>query len=460
MAREPNTRLRFTELLAARRIGASQLALIGLLLLVLVIDGIDIQLLSLVAPVILDEWSVEKAAFGPALAGALIGMSAGSLIGGALGDRFGRRRVLIIAVVSFGIATILAGMTQGVPGMALLRIVSGIGFGAAAPNAVALANEWLPARARAKATSLLSIGTPAGGMIGASLALSILPLWGWRGSFYACGILTLLVSFGVVLLVRESPAYLAAKGDAAQARRNVQRILGNIDASQISFGDEAGAHTDSSGRSGGGFLTRTYLRLNLGAGLAFFVIAFVSYAFVAWTAIMLTALGFAMAQALTAVFAFNLAAVAAAIATGFLLDILGSRTALAGSSAMLLLVVATLAWLLGQTEGTAQPNAIHILIGLAGGFAGIAMATIYSMMAAGYDVSCRSAGLGFGMTLGRAGGILASLAGGHLLDLGQSGPGPFLAALALAAALGTGCAFLSDRHIESRTARATQARPQ
>ncbi|MFC4254658.1 MFS transporter [Altererythrobacter xixiisoli] len=443
MDSQPNQRLSFAELLASRPIGFHQLILVALLLLVLVIDGIDIQLLSLVAPVILDEWSVDKADFGPALAGALIGMSAGSLIGGALGDRFGRRRVLILSVVGFGIATVLAGTTQGVAGMAVLRIISGIGFGAAAPNAVALANEWLPEGVRARATSLLSIGTPAGGMIGASLALSVLPVWGWRGSFYACGILTLAVTIGIILLVRESPAFLAATGNARQAQKNAQQIMGNIGTAQLRF-DNVG---DTPGGGRGGFLSRAYLRLNLGAGLAFFVIAYVSYALVAWTAIMLTSLGFSMAQALVAVFAFNLAAVGAAVATGFVLGTLGSRATLAGSSTLLLLVIGLLAWQLNASAQSGTALAVQILTGCAGGFAGAAMATIYSMMAAGYDVACRSAGLGFGMTLGRAGGILASLVGGYLLELRQSDPIPFLAALALAATMGIGCAFLSDRHI-------------
>ena len=70
----------------------------------------------------------------------------GSLVGGTLGDRFGRRAVLIVSVIIFGLATVLAGMTNSIGWMTALRILSGCGFGAAAPNAVALANDWLPVR--------------------------------------------------------------------------------------------------------------------------------------------------------------------------------------------------------------------------------------------------------------------------------------------------------------------------
>jgi AAHS family 4-hydroxybenzoate transporter-like MFS transporter len=255
----------FSAVLERRRVGTAQLMLVALLLLVLVIDGIDIQLLSLVAPIILEDWQVGRAEFGPALAGALIGMSLGSLVGGTLGDRFGRRVLLIGSIIGFGVATVLAGLTDSIAWMTSLRIVSGFGFGAAAPNAVALANDWLPERSRAKVTSLLSIGTPAGGMIGASLVIAVLPVWGWRGTFFACGILTLVVALATFALVQESPSYLAAKGNLEPARRSVRRLMGTTDAETITFDERP---LEARGTSTN-FLARQFLRLNLGAGLAF-----------------------------------------------------------------------------------------------------------------------------------------------------------------------------------------------
>lgn len=436
----------FIALLARRRVGAAQLTLVALLLLVLVIDGIDIQLLSLVAPVIIEDWQVGRAEFGPALAGALIGMSAGSLVGGILGDRFGRRVLLVASVAIFGVATVLAGMTGTITGMTAWRIVGGLGFGAAAPNAVALANDWLPDRSRPRVTSMMSVGTPAGGMIGASLVLAILPLWEWRGAFFACGLLTLVVALAAYFHVPESPSYLAAKGKLEKARGNVRKVLGPSDSEAVAF-DE---HQVGAERPSANFFARKFLRLNLGAGLAFFTVAFVSYALVAWTAIMLTSLGFSMSQALTSLFAFNLAAVGAAIVTGFLLSRIGSRLTLAASSFLLSMTLLCLIWLLHNNQGSGSLDVewfIHLLIGCAGGFAGSAMASVYSMMAAGYDVECRSGGLGFGLTMGRGGGIIASLIGGLLLDLGDNEAWLFLAVLACAAALAAASAFISDRHV-------------
>ena len=434
----------FARAISDRPLARFQLVLVALLLLVLVIDGIDIQLLSLVAPSIISEWNVEPAAFGPALAGALIGMSAGSLLGGALGDRFGRLPVLAMAILLFGAATIIAGMTDNIATMTVLRIISGIGFGAAAPNAMALAADWLPDRARAQVISLMSIGTPAGGMIGASLVIVVLPVWGWRGTFLACGVLTLAIAVLVMLLVRESPSWLAANGRSDQAREVAQRSLG-VDWTPPPA-PEANAHSIQPRAAG--FLTRENARLNVGAGLGFFSIAFVSYALVAWTAIMLTSLGFAIEEALSAVFAFNLAAMSAAVAAGFLMRWMGTRLMLAGSATLMVVCILLLVPVLdGAADGEQSRMATYLLIGGAGGFAGSALASIYGMMASGYAVECRAGGLGFGMMLGRAGGIIASLSGGYLLEWQGSATLPFLMVLAVLAAMGGACSFISDRHV-------------
>lgn len=455
MMTQQRTTSTFAEALNQRGVAPFQFILVGLLLLVLVIDGIDIQLLSLVAPAIIAEWQVARSDFGPALAGALVGMSIGALIGGALGDRLGRLPLLVGSTLLFGAATVLAGLTDGVAGMTALRILSGLGFGAAAPNAIALAVDWLPERSRSLTTSLMSIGTPAGGMIGATLVVAVLPSLGWRGTFYACGILTIAIAVGILLAVRESPSWLAAKGRPEQARRIADSTLG------IEWNPPAKAAVDAARAETphASFLARPLLRLNIGAGLGFFCISFASYALVVWTAIMLTSLDFSMNEAVGAVFAFNVAAVLAAIFAGVLMSRFGTRATLAGASALLMTcVLALLLALDGDLAGAQTRTATYLLVGGAGGFAGAAMAAIYAMMAHGYPVACRSGGLGFGMMLGRAGGIVASFSGGYLLDMQGTATWPFLVSLAVAAAVGIGCAFLSDAHVPAAMSlRRTQA---
>src|SRR5262245_51070234 len=96
--------------LDATPVNARQLAIVAVILLALVIDGLDIQLLALAAPLIFIDWGIDRASFGPAMSAALIGMSVGATLGGWLGDRFGRKSVLVVATFGFGAATVAASL--------------------------------------------------------------------------------------------------------------------------------------------------------------------------------------------------------------------------------------------------------------------------------------------------------------------------------------------------------------
>lgn len=425
-----------------------QILLVVTILVVLIIDGVDLQLLSLVAPLILEEWNLERSDFGLALSAALVGMSLGALIGGYLGDKVGRRLILLGSTLLFGVATIAAGMSDSVMIMTGFRLVSGLGFGAAAPNGIALASDWLPDRMRPQITSLLSIGTPAGGMVGAALVLGILPMAGWRAAFYACGALTLLFAVGVLFLTRESPFYHLARGNSAGARSALGRYLGlEVGASGPPPGaSEAGG--DPPDRQS--FMAQALFRLTAGSAVGFFALTFVSLAFIAWTPIMLTSVGFDVDQSITATLFFNLSAVVAALIGGFLIARLGSRAVLAGTTTVLVIVLLALGVSLGSMEAAPGPGEVrmtYVLVGASGGFAGMGMASIYTIMATGYPPACRAGGIGFGLMMGRIGGILASYSGGYLLEAGDSGLWSFILVLSAFTLVAWIMTFVVDRHV-------------
>jgi AAHS family 4-hydroxybenzoate transporter-like MFS transporter len=68
-------------------------------------------------------------------------------------------------------------------------------------------------------------------------------------------------------------------------------------------------------------------------------------------------------------------------------------------------------------------------------------------MAIGYPLSCRSAGIGFGIFMSRVGAISASGFGGALLDLGAGSVVPFFAVLTISAVLIAAAVFVIDRHV-------------
>src|SRR5690606_11050244 len=128
------------------------------------------------------------------------------------------------SIVLFGIATALVSLTTSVFWMTALRFVSGLGFGGASPNSVALASEWLPERLRPMAAALLSAGVPLGGLVASLLLPGLLPAMGWAGCFLRFGGLTLVVAVLMSLSLRESPSWQLAKGKVNEAQRALARI--------------------------------------------------------------------------------------------------------------------------------------------------------------------------------------------------------------------------------------------
>jgi MFS transporter, AAHS family, 4-hydroxybenzoate transporter len=134
------------------------------------------------------------------MAASLVGMIIGSALGGRLGDRIGRRPTVVASIAIFSGATLLTAWAGSVDQIAVLRLVAGLGFGAALTSAMALLAEWLPTRIRSRVVSVVVVSVPGGGMLGAALCAWLIPAAGWRAAFVAGGALP-----GVLALLQSVP---------------------------------------------------------------------------------------------------------------------------------------------------------------------------------------------------------------------------------------------------------------
>ncbi|HWK42293.1 MAG TPA: MFS transporter [Croceibacterium sp.] len=446
----------FSDAMSRAPMRAFQWVTFAVCMLVLVADGIDAQLLGIVAPYVIEEFAVDRGTFGWAMSAALVGFGLGSWGGGWLGDTIGRRWSLAIAAVVFSLATIAASQSEDVWHMAGWRLVGGLGFGSAYANAIALASEWLPDRWRSVAVTTLSVGTPAGGFVVAAIAPMLIDSYGWRGSFVVLGAATLLVVVLIVAVLRDSPSFLLARGKPEAAARVARKVL----AEDVNLIPEH--HGSSPGQAKPvGVLHSSNARLNIGIGVTFTAAALVAYAVLSWTTTLLTGQGFDFADAAHALSVAGITSVIASIAAGVLVRWLGSRIVLLGISASLF---ATLLWLGFVVETMPDaPDAgtralVVALVGLAAALFSAAIASLYAIMTHAYPPSCRSAGIGFGIFMGRVGAVAATGLGGWLLELGGGSVIPFFAVLVVGALLISTAAFVVDRHVPPAR-RATAAVP-
>jgi len=421
-------------------------------MLVLVADGIDAQLLGIVAPKVIEDLGVDRSIFGWAMMSALVGFGLGSWGGGWLGDTIGRRYSLALAAAVFALATVGASWSQDVWQLAAWRLLGGLGFGSAYANAIALASEWLPDRWRSVAVTTLSVGTPAGGTVVGWIAPDLVAEHGWRGAFVIIGAATLLIVLVILALLRDSPSFLLARGKPEEAKRAAARVLeGDVELVAERH------HADSAGDGSIGVLHAANKRLNIGVGLAFAACAMCAYGILNWSTTFLTAKGFTLEQAGNAVSIGGLTSIASSILAGLLVHRFGSRIVMVTISVLLLGLLVAFGLSVEHLSPAPDQNARLLVVVLLGSTAAVfsaGIASMYALMTYGYPPSCRSAGIGFGIFMSRVGAVAASGLGGVLLEWGGQSVVPFFAVLAVSAVLVLAGALVVDRHVPPAARRA------
>lgn len=194
-------------------LSAFHLRFAALLGSVLFIDGYDLFNAGYVAPFIRTEWHLAQRELGLMLSIGLAGLAGGALLQGPLADRFGRRRVMLLAVWLLGLASLaLATLAGDFTSFCLLRAALGLSLGMISPLAFVYINEWAPAASANRYATLafvlpFSLGGIAAGLAGIALA----PRFGWH-ALYLVGAVAIPIALLCHVALPESIRFLAAAG--------------------------------------------------------------------------------------------------------------------------------------------------------------------------------------------------------------------------------------------------------
>ncbi|QGW77514.1 MFS transporter [Pseudomonas alkylphenolica] len=176
-------------------------------------DAMEIILLTIALPVIQQDLGLSIGQAGMLASATLLGIGFSSITTGWYSDNFGRRKALLLSLVSFGALTMAVASTHDWYLLLLLRFFSGLGLGGVWGIVSAYIAETWPAHQRARATGFVLSSFPVGAAIAAMAGKAFLP--DWQLLFLAAGISTLIPVLYLWLFVPESPEWKAQKAIAA-----------------------------------------------------------------------------------------------------------------------------------------------------------------------------------------------------------------------------------------------------
>jgi AAHS family 4-hydroxybenzoate transporter-like MFS transporter len=411
-----------------------QKLLVALSAVTIIFDGIDNQLLGVAIPSLMREWAASRAAFAPVASLGLFGMMVGGAIAGIAGDRFGRRKLLLLSMTLFGMSTLGMAGVQTIRALAILRFITGLGLGGALPNAAALSAEYVPRNRRALAVTLTIVCVPLGASLAGLIAARALPAFGWRGLFAGGGTLPLLTAAALFTVLPESPRYLARHRERWVELAALLRRMGHTLEETAVFHDETVA--PRSGSRVADLFSEGYARDTVLLWIAFFSCLVAIYLGFTWLPSVIAGAGLASLSS-TSVGVFNLGGVAGALAGGVLITRFGSR------APMLLMAAGAAVGCIFLSRMTLDAHtSVAALLGaltFTGGLTNAVQTTLYALAGHVYPTRVRATGIGTAASVGRAGAVLSGYAGPWALAYGGSaaffalmGASVFVTLLALA----------------------------
>ena len=397
----PTARVDVQSFLDQHPFSAFQWRVFVLCFAIVVLDGFDTSAIGFIAPSLIKEWGVDKAALGPVLSAALVGLAAGAFAAGPLADRLGRKLVLVVSVLLFGLACIGSGCAGNLFQLTMLRFVTGVGLGAAMPNAVTLMSEFCPQRRRATVTNLMFCGFPLGAAFGGFLAAWMIPQLGWRAVLLSGGVVPLLLTLLLALLLPESVRYMVTRGQPVQ---RIRAVLSRISARADEVGEFVLSERIGVGPAPGAIGVVLSKALRVGSAmlwLAYFMGLVIFYAMINWMPVLFKDAGLQPQQATLVSALFPLGGIGAVL-FGWLMDRFNANRIIATGYALTAVTIA----LIGQVVD--HVGLLVATVFVAGALMNTAQSSMPSLAAAFYPTKGRATGVAWMMGIGRFGGIAGS----------------------------------------------------
>lgn len=355
--------------------------LLGIAGLAWMFDAMDVGILSFVIAALAAEWSLTPGQMGWIGSVNSIGMAVGALVFGVFADKVGRKKIFMITLLLFSIASGLSALSTTLAVFMVFRFFVGMGLGGELPVASTLVSESVEAKERGRVVVLLESFWAAGWLISALIAYFIIPDYGWRIAL----IITALPAFYAIYLrikLPDSPRYTEKKTESRSIMQNMKEVW-----------------------------SKKYAKRTLMLWIVWFTVVFSYYGMFLWLPSVMVMKGFTLIKSFEYVLIMTLAQLPGYFSAAWLIEKAGRKFVL-------------VTYLLGTAAsafvfGTAETTTLLLVSGMFLSFFNLgAWGALYAYSPEQYPTVIRATGSGMAASVGRIGGILGPLLVGSLVTAG------------------------------------------
>ena len=346
-------------------------------------DAMDVGMLSFIIAALKIDWDLTPQQMGWIGSVNSIGMAIGALLFGIWADKIGRKKIFIITLLIFSIASGISALTTTLSVFLIFRFFIGLGLGGELPVASTLVSEIVPAKDRGRIIVLLESFWAFGWLLASLISYFIIPSFGWRMAL----IISALPAFYALYLrlkLPDSPAFSAKKTEKRTVFQNMKEVW-----------------------------SKEYARSTFVLWVLWFTVVFSYYGMFLWLPSVMVMKGFSMIQSFEYVLIMTLAQLPGYYSAAWLIERMGRKfvlvTYLLGTAASALVF------------GAAESTTILIVSGILLSFFNLgAWGALYAYSPEQYPAVIRGTGSGMSAAIGRVGGILGPLLVGSLVSAGYS----------------------------------------
>ena len=409
------------QLIEQSRLDRFQIGLLLLCGLCLIIDGFDVQAMSYVAPAIIADWHVNKASLGPVFGAGLFGMLLGSLALTPVGDKFGRRPVLILSTLFFAICMLATTQVQSIDHLIIIRFITGLGLGSIMPNAMALVGEFSPDSSRITRMMLVSCGFTVGAAAGGFISAALIPEFGWHAVFLVGGVLPALLGVAMVFWLPESIQFLVLN---KRPHDQIARWLSKI-ANGLKINEETTILVKEK-LAQGLPVTTLFREGRAGVTILLWLISFMNlinlYFLSNWLPTLVKDAGYSTGTAVLIGTSLQVGGIVGTLSLGWLIKRFGFTKVLGSCFLLACVCIASIGY------AATTPILLFVSVIIAGFCIVGGQPAVNTLAGTFYPTSLRSTGIGWALGIGRIGSVLGPVVGGQLIAMQWANTSLFVAA--------------------------------